>query len=76
MIRANVTRGPRYPDPAGDQVSFNRAVVEMLKEAYKERLKLGARITAIEKRMEILEIKNVEGSRPPIRYSGKMGGIN
>ena len=72
MIRANVTRGPRYPDPAGDQVSFNRAVVEMLKEAYKERLKLGARITAIEKRMEILERKNIEGSRPPNRYNAIM----
>ena len=76
MNRQNIPKSPRFPDAGGDQVQFNHAMIEIIKQNYSERNTLGKRITLLEERIAILERKNVEGSRPPIRYSGKMGGIN
>ena len=66
--RINQPKSPRFPDAEGDQVEFNLAVVEILKQEYRERQALNTRITQLEDRIEVLERKNNEGSRPPNRY--------
>ena len=67
-MNVNQPKGPRFPDVNVDQIEFNKAIVEILKQEYRDRTALSVRITALEERMGDAEKKNTEGSRPPIRY--------
>lgn len=66
----NITqpKGPRFPDPRLEQVQFNKAIVEVLKQEYRDRTALEARIISLQERVGRIESKNKEGSRPPNRY--------
>jgi hypothetical protein len=67
--RINQPKSPRFPSAEGNQIEFNLAVVEILKQEYRERTALNKRITELEDRIQVLERKNREGSRPPLRYN-------
>jgi len=67
-MRTNQPKGPRFPDVNMEQVQFNKAIIEILKQEYRERTALSSRITKLEEKMIIVERKNIEGSRPPSRY--------
>lgn len=76
MNRPNMPKSPRFPDFKAPAETFNRAMVEIIKQNYKEIVGLRERVNALETKIESLEMKNIEGQRPSIRYSLKESNIN
>lgn len=65
--RENIPKAPRFPDPKLPAETFNRAVVEIVKQQYKEIVVLRDRVNQLGRANEKLESR-FKQTRPAVRY--------